>query len=364
MADACTQALSAGVAVGMTLPRARRRVPGLIVVPEEETNPLRLSARFRDIFARLSPVVEPIGADAVLLDVSGVPVSERLDAIDGAYELLPTAERQPLRWAVATSRWSARLAAESGGVFASAPAVELWPEDPGIGARLVRLGAFTCGQVAALGENALVYALGRRTGRPLWRRACGVDTDPLRPLWPPPVVDVSRDCSLDPLENSASVDACLVLLVHEAGSQLGAIRRHARRVALRIATEAGLRDAQWRVPLPLGTVSDLSTAVARLRAQITVDSPVTGLRLCCHELDLAPARELSLFDGDRAADGELALGRVRLLMSERYGNSSLRRLADIPLSRRDRRRALRVAAGNGPFESPWKTGAVAAGGLT
>ncbi len=59
---------------------------------------------------------------------------------------------------------------------------------------------------------------------------------------------------------------------------------------------------------------------------------VSVLRLCCHELDLAPARELSLFDGDRAADGELALGRVRLLMSERYGNSSLRRLTDILLS--------------------------------
>ena len=343
--DACVHALAAGISVGMTIPRARRRAPLLTVVPEEECNPLRLSARFRDVFARLSPVVEPVGADAVLVDVAGAPVDERVDAIDRAYEVLPLAERQTLRWAVGTSRWSARLAAESEGNFALAPATELWPEDPGIGARLVRLGAFTCGQIAALGEDALVYALGRRTGRPLWRRACGFDTDPLRPLWPPPVIDVSRDCSVEPLENSAAVDAGLVLLVHEAASRLGAIGRHARRVALRIATEAGPRDSQWRVPLPVGTVSELATAVARLRERLTINSPVTGLRLCCHDLDLAPARVLSLFDGDRTADGALAVGRVHLLLSERYGHASLRRLAEIPLSRRDRRRALRIAAG-------------------
>lgn len=342
--DACAHALVAGVVVGMTVARARRRAPDLVVVPEEDMPLLRLSARLRDLFAGISPVVEPLGVDAVLVDVAGVPMQERIDALDRAYELLPIPERQPLRWALGTSRWSARLAAESGGVFANAPAVELWPDDPAVGARLVRLGAFTCGQVAALGEAALVHGFGRRCGRCLWRRACGFDTDPLQASWPPLVVDVDRDCSLDPLENALAVDSGLALLVHEASSRLRALGRHARRVALRILTERGVRDSHWRVPLPVGNASDLAVAVTRLRERLVVDAPVTGLRLVCSDLDLAPARALSLFDNDPGAQGALALGRVRLLLSDRYGAGSLRRLGEVSLPRRDRRRALRLAA--------------------
>ena len=339
--DVCPAAIAAGVSPGMPLARARRRAPDLVACDDSEIDVRPWSRRLWDLCATLSPCVETLGADAAWVALGGTSPEERAHLIEQVALLPPPSQRRSFPWAVGSSRWSARLAAEAGGTFAGAPSHALWPEDGAVGARLARLGAFTCGDVAGLGEDALAYALGARVGRILWRRALGIDTDPLRPSWPPPRVDVSRDFSVDPLEGGEAVDAWVEALAAEAAGHLGALGRHARRVVLRIATESGARDATWRVPAPVSTLADIRVATKRLRARLTVDAPVVAIRLRCADLDLAPARSLVLFDDDPAEAGTLALGRVRALLSDRYGTEALRRLAEVPLARRDRRRALR-----------------------
>jgi len=342
--DACPAALAAGVRPGAPVARARRLAPDLVVCDALEIDARPWSRRLWDACASLSACVEPVGPDAALVGLEGMVSEERLQLIAQVASLPPPSQRRAFPWAVGSSRWSARLAAESGGSFAAAPSHALWPEDTAVGARLTRLGAFTCGEVVGLGEDALSYALGARVGRILWRRALGIDTDPLRGAWPPPRVDVSRDFSVEPLEGAGVVDAWIGALAAEAAGHLGVLGRHARRVVLRIATEGGVRDATWRVPAPIGTLADLTVATNRLRARLVVDAPVVAIRLRCADLDRAPARTLALFDDDPAALGTLALGQVRALLSERYGTEALRRLGEVPQARRDRRRALRRQA--------------------
>lgn len=341
--DACPNALRLGVRVGQSVARAQRCAPGLLALPADALDPRPGAAAFRDRFADLSPVVEPAGDDALYVDLRGCPDGAWRAACDRAAHLLPEPERLPLRHALGTSKLAARLAAEAGCAFADAPSEGLWPEDPAVGARLARLGAPTCAAVAALGEDALVYALGARVGRPLWQRVLGHDGDAVRALWPPAHVEVGEDLTEAPVDDAPRLERVCDALAERAAAQLRALGRHAREVGLRLATERGERDALWRVPLPVQDPADLRAAVRRLRARLRVDAPVTGARLLCRHLERPPALTPGLFAARTDAERRLALARAHLLLADRYGALSLRRLGDIPLARRDRRRALRAA---------------------
>ena len=345
--DACPLALARGVHVGASVIQARRLCPVLLVVPLESVDHQTESHAFLDTLADLSPVVEPVEPDTAFADLDGLTKSEAEAAVRSLHRrlqgALPDLALPPLIGA-GPSRLSARALAECGltpGQLAHASVCWLWPEDPAVAARLLRLGLATFGDVAAIGESALVFQFGK-SGRLLFRRAAfGQDFVPVRALYPPPGADARADFSEFPLDDRQRLNAALERLAARTAHKLRAPSRYGRRVALRITTEPGEeRRATWVLPAPVQAEADILRAARRLLNQIAPAAPVLALRLLVEDLE-APTAAITpdLFGGKRDGD-KAALAALRRSLSARFGPHILLRGAERPRSARDERRAL------------------------
>lgn len=330
--DVSPGAMEEGITAGLSLLRARRLCPALLAVPIEQVDAGRLSRALWDTLAALSPCVEPIGPDAVCALLE--PGDERLvEKLMGRFGRL-----RPIL-GVGATKLVARTVAEIGKPFDAAPSPLLWHQDPAVGGKLLRLGLPTVLSVVQIGESALRYQFGRRVGSLLHRRARGLDDNPVRPLWPPPSVEVSRRFDLDPLESAVLVDAHLVAISERASSELRRLRRWGRGVALAVTTERGESSRAWRPPWPVQSTGEILRCAHRLLELQPPRAPVTGLVLRIEALELPPAESLSLLDDGRG-EASRRLASASELLSARYGSLALRRGSQLPVDLRDRRRQL------------------------
>ena len=333
--DASPSALGYGVRPGESVTHARRLCPLLLVVSFDAIDARPLSRMLWNALARLSPAVEPDGPDAAyltLLDGEEAILRERLASL---FPELPLC-----LFGLGPTKLAARAVAESGNTLKLCPVSSLlWPADPKVVNKLQRLGLGTFGEVVAIGEEALRYQLGPKVGTLLYRRAQGIDSDPIRPLWPPKRVVFQRDFGLDSLEDHACLERELARLAGRASAELAASGRFARRMEFSLSTERSSRSKSALPPLPLQGEREIRRAALRLLAQLPPDAPVTRLQLSLLELELPAARSLSLFDAT-SAENLLRLERAKRLVVERYGPKSLTTLSAIPVSLRDRRRQL------------------------
>ena len=333
--DANLTALEMGVRRGESVTRARRLCSLLLVVPLEGIDARLLSRRLWNVLASISPTVEPDGADAVFATLERGEEARVREKLAALIPGLPCA-----RFGVGPTKLVARAVAESGGSLELAPVSSLlWPSDPKVAAKLLRLGLSTFGEVAAIGESALIYQFGRKVGTLLHRRAQGIDSDPIRPTWPPRQVALRRDFTLDPIEDRACLERELARLVGKVSKELVASGRFARRIALFLVTERSSRSREVLPPLPLQSEREIYRAALRLLSFLPPDAPVTRLGLVLSDLDLPAAQSLSLFDAT-GAESRLRLERAKRLVVERYGPKALTTLGKLPLARRDQRRSL------------------------
>ncbi|MCX6368452.1 MAG: hypothetical protein NTX57_17355 [Armatimonadetes bacterium] len=332
--DASPQARHSGVHVGQSVLRARRLCPMLLVVPLEQVDPRPLSHCLYDVLAEFSPTVEPVAPDAayVVLERGEEPLVHRRLA-----EAFP--ELSPVL-ATGSSKLIARTLAESGvAAFDLAPSHFLWPEDAAITGKLERLGLHTTGEVAHTGETALRYQFGHKLGSLLYRRAQGLDGDPVRPLWPLPTIDLTCRFDLEPLEDATCLDVHIVALARQGAGELTQLRRYGRMVALAVETERGKSEHSWRPPWPIQSPAEVVSAARRLLTLQQPRSPVTALRLTIAELELPQAESLSLFDSV-GVENQRRLEAAKRFVVARYGSKALTTLGKVPVALRDRRREL------------------------
>jgi nucleotidyltransferase/DNA polymerase involved in DNA repair len=342
VSDVNLAALEVGVRSGESVTRARRLCPLLLVVTSEEVDAHKLSRRFYDALSDLSPVVEPAGPASAYAELQTEQEAEEGRArLAQLFSNLP-----PSRLATAPSKLAARTLAESGAASLSSAPVSplLFPADSKVIERLLRLGLSTFGEVAAIGEGALHYQFGKRVGTTLHRRARGIDDDPLHPLWPPQVISLSQDFTLEPVEGRECLEFWLGKLSRRAASELAKTGKIARKMALTVATERSRRSRSWLTPWPLTGLLEVQQATLRLLALLPPDAPVLGLSLALLDLELPQARSLSLFS-PASAESELRLESSKRLLTERYGAKAITTLARIPVSLRDTRRSLAKEAG-------------------
>lgn len=332
--DASPCAHRRGVFRGQSVLRARRLCPALLVVPLEQVEARLLSQQLYDVLADLSPMVEPAGPDAAFAVIEPSAQGLVLPRLAACFpELTPLLGAGP-------SKLVARTLAESGAAsFALAPSRFLWPQDTALTGKLERLGLDTIGAVAQVGEAALRFQLGAKSGSLIYRRSLGLDSDPVLPLWPLPQVACSRRFDLEPLENKACLETQLVALAKQAARELASLRRYGRVVTLRIETERGASSPSWRPPWPIQSPSEVLGAARRLLALQPPRAPVTGLLLTVTELELPQAESLSLFD-TVGADSRRRLEAAKRFIVARYGTKALTTLGKVPIALRDRRRAL------------------------
>ena len=332
--DASQQARHAGVHVGQSVLRARRLCPVLLIIPLEQVDPRPLSHCLYDVLAEFSPTVEPVAPDAayVVLERGEEPLIRR--RLGEAFpELSPVL-------ATGSSKLIARTLAESGvAAFDLAPSHFLWPEDAAITGKLERLGLHTTGEVAHTGETALRYQFGHKLGSLLYRRAQGLDSDPVLSLWPLPTIDLARRFDLEPLEDATCLDVHIVALARQGAGELTQLRRYGRVVTLAVETERGKSEHSWRPPWPIQSPAEVVSAARRLLTLQPLHSPVVSLRLTIAELELPQAESLSLFDSV-GVENRRRLEAAKRFVVARYGSKALTTLGKVPVALRDRRREL------------------------
>lgn len=179
-----------GIHSAMPMARAQRLCPGLVRVPPNFAKYREESERIRAIFARHSPLVEPLSLDEAFLDLTGT--QRALGSPLGVAEAIKRAIREETRLVasvgVAPVKFVAKIASdlekpdglvvvEAGRVrqfLAVLPLGRLWGVGPKTRARLEAMGLATIGDLAQLDERLLAQRFGEH-GAALARLARGED---------------------------------------------------------------------------------------------------------------------------------------------------------------------------------------------
>ncbi len=334
------EAKAHGVRTAMGETRARRLCPQAVVVAPRFRAYVDASKAVFRVFDDASPVVEGISIDEAFLDVRG------LERISGTPREIAIRLRRavleevglPITVGVARTKFLAKVAsgvAKPDGLLVvpadgeleflhPLPIERLWGVGPVTAEKLRRRGITTVGQVAGIPEPALVWMLGRASGRQLHALAHNRD--------PRPVVrrrrrrSIGSQCALGRGRRSPEeIDAILIALVDGVARRLRRARRVGRTVVLRLRFDDFTRATRSRtLPRPTAHTATLLAALQELldaARPLVAERGLTLVGVAVANLDDDLPRQLVLpfDDADMALDA--ALDRVR----ERFGSRSVTR---------------------------------------
>ena len=334
------EAKAFGIRTAMGERRARRLCPDAVVVPPRFRAYVYASKAVFGVFDDLCPVVEGISIDEAFLDVRG------LERIWGTPDEIAVRLRRtvleevglPITVGVARTKFLAKVAsgvAKPDGLLVvpsdaeleflhPLPVERLWGVGPVTAAKLRRRGITTVGQVAAIPEAALVWMLGRASGRQLHALAHNRD--------PRPVVrrrrrrSIGSQCALGRGERPPEeIDAIVVALVDGVARRLRRANRVGRTVVLRLRFDdftRATRSRTLRRPTAhtgtiLAAMQDLVTAARPLIAErglTLIGVTVANLH------DDVPLQLVLPFD-----HADMALDRALDEVRERFGRRSVTR---------------------------------------
>jgi DNA polymerase-4 len=243
------EAKAFGVRTAMGGTRARRLCPQAVVVPPRMSAYADASKAVYRVFEDTSPLVEGLSIDEAFLDVRGL---ERISGtpVEIAARLRRAVRERvglPITVGVARTKFLAKVAsgvAKPDGLLVVPPDGELaflhplpverlWGVGPVTAEKLRRTGVTTVGQVARLGEDALVAMLGRAVGRHLHALANNRDPRPVRTGRRRGSIGSQRALGRGPWPFDA-VDAVLCGLVDRVARRMRVAGRAGRTVVLRL----------------------------------------------------------------------------------------------------------------------------------
>jgi DNA polymerase IV len=336
------EAKALGVRTAMGERRARRLCPDAVVVQPRFRAYVDASKAVFEVFDDLCPVVEGISIDEAFLDVRG------LEHIWGTpREMAGRLKRKvleevglPITVGVARTKFLAKVAsgvAKPDGLLVvptgaeleflhPLPIERLWGVGPVTAEKLRRRGITTVAQVAAIPEAALVWMLGRASGRQL--HALAHNRDPRR-------VQIGRRRRSMGSQRAlgrragrtpAELDTVLLAISDRLGRRLRAARRVCRTVTLRLrfddfsrATRSyTVRESTAHTQVILGVGRDLMDAAMPMIRQ----RGVTLVGLTLSNLDDDSAIQLALPFGRRSS---IALDRALDVVRDRYGTDAVTR---------------------------------------
>ncbi len=335
------EAKAYGVRTAMGEVQARRLCPQAAVVEPRMSAYAEASRAVFEVFDRTTPVVEGLSIDEAFLDVGGL---EGLSGspVDIARRLRADVRESvglPITVGVARTKFLAKVAsgvAKPDGLLLVPPDAELEFLHPlpverlwGVGRvtsqKLGDRGIRTVGQVAGLGEAALVAMLGPALGRHLDALAHNRDPRPVQPGRRRHSIGSQRALGRSP-RSPDSIDAVLLGLVDHVTRRLRTAGRVGRTVVLRLrfddftrATRSHtLTRATAHTPTILATVRALQ---AEARPMIE-SRGLTLVGVTVATLDSTDAVQLAL-PLDRRSGGALdaALDQVR----DRFGSAAVTR---------------------------------------
>jgi DNA polymerase-4 len=337
------EAKAYGVRTAMGGRQARRLCPQAIVVSPRMSAYSTASKAVFEVFRQTTPLVEGLSIDEAFLDVGGLRRISGPPAEIAAHLRREIRERVglPITVGVARTKFLAKVAsrvAKPDGLLLVPPEGELAFLHPlpvdllwGVGKvteqKLRDRRLTTVGQVARVGEAALVSMLGVAAGRHLHALAHNHDPRPVQTGRRRGSIGAQRALGRSP-HSPRAVDAAVAGLVDRVTRRMRAAGRTGRTVVLRLrfddfsrATRSHtLARATSHTETILGTARGLMATAAPLIQQ----RGITLVGIAVGNLDSRGAVQLELpFDGH--SDGELdaALDSVR----ERFGSSAVIRAA-------------------------------------
>jgi DNA polymerase-4 len=242
VAAASYEARRFGVHSAMPTAQARALCPDAVIVRGNMGKYRRVSAQIREVFARVSPLVEPLSLDEAFIDATGSVrllgpglvigrfVKDRVRAVTGlavSVGIGPT--KMVAKIASDLSKPDGLLEVPPDHVtdfLSPLPVGRLWGVGPVLQATLARLGIATIGDLAASDAGRLTLAVGRAAPA-LLRLARGQDAR---------IVEPDRDAKSYGEENTFIAD------VRDDATVRGAIIAHAEAVARRLRHD-GVRAA-------------------------------------------------------------------------------------------------------------------------
>jgi len=189
--SATYEARVSGVRSAMPTSAAVRLCPGIVVVPPDQHAYAEASREVMQVFADVTPFVEPLSVDEAFLDVAGARRRYGRPGFIAATlrERIKTELGLTATVGGASTKFVAKLAsslAKPDGlllvppsrvleVLHPLPLRALWGVGPKTAARLASMGLSTVGEVAAMDLSALTGLLGKATGARLHELAWGRD---------------------------------------------------------------------------------------------------------------------------------------------------------------------------------------------
>jgi DNA polymerase IV len=335
------EAKAYGVRTAMGGAQARRLCPQAAVVSPRMSAYAEASREVYEVFAQTAPLVEGLSIDEAFLDVRG------MRRIAGAPSDIAVRLRRevlervglPITVGVARTKFLAKVAsgaAKPDGLLVVPPDGELEFLHPlpverlwGVGAvtakKLHDRGITTVGQVAQVGEEALVTLLGRASGRHLHALAHNRDRRAVQVGRRRRSIGAQRALGRRP-RSTEDLDAVVVGLVDRLGRRLRAGRRVCRTVTLRLRFDDFTRATRSHT-LSEAT-AQTQTILVTARGLLTTAMPMierqglTLLGVALGNLDDDRAVQLALpFDRPRAGALDAAVDGVR----DRFGSAAITR---------------------------------------
>lgn len=334
------EAKARGVRSAMGGQQARRLCPDAIVVPPRMSAYTEASRAVFEIFRQTTPLVEGLSIDEAFLDVGGL---RRL--VGSPAEIAERLRREvrervhlPITVGVARTKFLAKVAsgvAKPDGLLVVAPDAELaflhplpverlWGVGPVTSAKLRERRIRTVGEVARLGEAALVSLLGSGAGRHLHALAHNRDPRSVQVGRRRGSMGAQHALSRTP-HAPAELDAILAGLVDRVSRRMRAAGRSGRTVVLRLRFGDYTRATRSHTigKATADTTPLLAAARALLGAALTEIERrgVTLIGVSVANLDDNPVQPELPFHRDPGAELDAAVDAVR----DRFGSTALTR---------------------------------------
>jgi DNA polymerase-4 len=325
VAAASYEARAYGVHSAMPSVRAQRLCPHAVFLPGDHAHYAEVSARVMAVFARFTPLVEPLSLDEAFLDVRG---SVRLHGppAEIAHRIRRTIldeEQLTCSVGVAPSKFLAKLASEASKPRASRngpvpgpgvtvieageelaflhplPVQALWGVGPATLERLRRLGVRTVGDLAAIPLDNLRASLGDAAGRHLHDLAFARDDRPVVVDQRPKSIGHEETYAHD-LHDRAAIDVEIVKLSDAVAARLRRAGLAGRTVAVKVRFhDFTTITRQATLPDPVDSAMAIQRAARRIADGVDPASGVRLLGVSVSGLTDEPVQQLTLaLDGD------------------------------------------------------------------
>ena len=334
------EAKAHGVRTAMGGAQARRLCPRAVVVPPRMGVYAKASKAVFEVFRQTTPLVEGLSIDEAFLDVGG------LRRISGTPVEIATRLRRdvrervglPITVGVARTKFLAKVAsgvAKPNGLLEVPPDRELaflhplpverlWGVGPVTAGKLRDRGITSVGEVARLGEAALVSMVGQASGRHLHALAHNRDPRPVDTGRRRRSIGSQRALGRAP-RSPEDLDAVLIGLVERVTRRMRGAGRAGRTVVLRLRFDDFTRATRSHT-LPWPT-SHSATILVTARALLATAMPmirrqgITLVGVAVANLDDSGVIQLTLPFERHNGDLDAALDQVR----ERFGTDAVTR---------------------------------------